>query len=91
MKKSNSASALPNGMLSKIIEEGKQKFLLDPEFKISKHTIYLRLQKDRNLESFGKGPKSPMASIKGIIMVIAKEKAKINQPLTPTEGLQLKN
>jgi len=34
---------------------------------------------------------SPMANVEGLILEIIKERANMNQPLTPSEGLQLKN
>lgn len=49
------------------------------------------MRDDRKLESFGKGPKSSMMNVEGIILAIAQEKANMIQPLTPKEGLQLAN
>ena len=86
-KKRQFATQLPHGSLDQIIWDAKEKFGIPVNTYISKNTIYSRMRDDRNVESFGYGPKSPMASVEGVILAIAKEKANMNQPLTSSEGL----
>ena len=82
--------SLPHKYLQGVINKSKQKFDLDEDVIISHQVIYSRIWR-KNLFCDERGPKTPMTGIENIVLVIAQQKARMNQPLSPKEGLELAN
>ena len=79
-------------MLRNLLEEAKVKY------KVSEPICYKNIQnivqtryKRNSLKCMHRGTASPMASLEPIILEIALQKGRMNQPLTVEEGLHLSN
>ena len=81
---------LSSRCIENIIDTNKKEFNVPENFKVHRQTIYSRLRRN-NPVCEHRGPNSPMLDVEEVIVAIASQKAQMNQPITPKEGLELAN
>ena len=85
-------SRAPKGLLHAIFEEAKAKYNVSEtiNFKNVQKCVQTRFQRN-SLRCSHQGTVSPMAPLEPLILEIAVQKGRMNQPLTVEEGLHLSN